>query len=246
MNSPEYFTRSDGVRLAFRRVKGAGPALVFLPGYKSDMMGSKALALEAWAVRAGRAVLRFDYAGCGESEGAFEDGTLISWAEDAQAIVESVERGPVLLIGSSMGGWIMLLLAQALGSQVKGMIGIAAAPDFTDWGFSAQEKGTLQKYGRLERPSDYGPEAVLTTRGFWESGQANRVLGAEIAFTGPVRLLHGQGDVDVPWDVSLRLAAQLRSDDVQVIMIKDGDHRLSRPQDLALLERTVTLLLESL
>ena len=246
MTTPDYFTRPDGLRLAFRRVKGRGPVIVFLAGYMSDMMGSKALALEAWAVREGRAMLRLDYAGCGESEGAFEDGTLASWADDARMIVEGVERGPVVLVGSSMGGWIMLLLALALGSQVKGMVGIAAAPDFTDWGFTSEEKGQLAQYGRLERVSDYGPEPVLTTRAFWASGQANRVLGDDIALSCPVRLLHGHYDADVPWDVSLRLADRLRSDDVQVTLIKDGDHRLSRPQDLVLLERTVAALLESL
>jgi pimeloyl-ACP methyl ester carboxylesterase len=246
MTTPTYFTRPDGLRLAFRRVKGRGPVIVFLPGYMSDMMGSKALALEAWAVREGRAMLRLDYAGCGESDGAFEDGTLASWADDTRMIVEGVERGPVVLIGSSMGGWIMLLLALALGSQVKGMVGIAAAPDFTDWGFTAEEKSRLAKYGQLERASDYGPEPMVTTRAFWASGQANRVLGDDIALSCPVRLLHGQCDADVPWDVSLRLADRLRSDDVQVTLIKDGDHRLSRPQDLALLERTVAALLESL
>jgi pimeloyl-ACP methyl ester carboxylesterase len=246
MTTPTYFTRPDGLRLAFRRVKGRGPVIVFLPGYMSDMMGSKALALEAWAVRDGRAMLRLDYAGCGESDGAFEDGTLASWADDARMIVEGVERGPVILIGSSMGGWIMLLLALALGSQVKGMVGIAAAPNFTDWGFTAEEKGRLAKYGRLERASGYGPEPMVTTRAFWASGQANRVLGDDIALSCPVRLLHGQCDADVPWDVSLRLAERLRSDDVQVTLIKDGDHRLSRPQDLALLKRTVAALLESL
>ncbi len=246
MTTAEFFTRPDGVRLAFRRVKGRGPTIVFLPGYQSDMSGSKALALEAWAIRKGQALLRLDYGGCGESEGAFEDGTLASWAEDARMIIEGVERGPVVLVGSSMGGWIILLLAKALGSQVKGMIGIAAAPDFTDWGFTSQEKGQLQKYGQLERPSDYGPEPMLTTRAFWEAGQANRVLEREIAVGCPVRLLHGQCDADVPWEISVQLAQRLCSDDVQVTLIKDGDHRLSRPQDLALLERTVATLLESL
>ncbi len=244
MLAPEYFIRPDGLRLAFRHIKGRGATLVFLPGYASDMHGSKAVALEAWAIKAGCAMLRLDYAGCGESEGTFEDGTLSSWAEDARMIVEGVVRQPVILVGSSMGGWIMLLLAQALGSQVKAMVGIAAAPDFTDWGFSSEEKGQLAKYGRLERLSDYGPEPMVTTRDFWNSGQANRMLAREIAIHCPVRLLHGQNDPDVPWDIALRLAARLCSDDVQVTLIKDGDHRLSRPQDLALLERTVASLLE--
>ncbi len=239
MSTPSFFIRPDGLRLAFRRVKGTGPTLVFLPGYKSDMMGTKALALEEWAIRHGRAMLRLDYSGCGESEGAFEDGTLALWADDARMIVEGNERGPVLLVGSSMGGWIMLLLALALGDQVKGMVGIAAAPDFTDWGFSPQEKGQIAKYGRLERPSDYGSEPMVTTRAFWESGQANRLLGNTIDISCPVRLIHGQQDTDVPWDISLTLAKQLRSSDVQVNLIKDGDHRLSRAEDIDLLIRTI-------
>ena len=244
MTVPSFFTRPDGLRLAFERVKGKGPTIMFLPGYKSDMKGTKALALEEWAIRNGQAMLRLDYSGCGQSEGAFEEGRLAGWADDARMIVEATERGPVILVGSSMGGWIMLLLALALGDQVKGMVGIAAAPDFTDWGFSAKEKGQIEKYGRLERPSDYGPEPMVTTRGFWQSGQANRVLGADIAITCPVRLLHGQQDTDVPWEISVQLAAKLRSDDVQVTLIKDGDHRLSRQQDIDLLVRTVSLLLD--
>lgn len=208
------------------------------------MMGTKALALEEWAIRKGQAMLRLDYSGCGQSEGAFEEGTLAGWAEDARMIVEATEREPVILVGSSMGGWIMLLLALALGDQVKGMVGIAAAPDFTDWGFSSLEKGQIEKYGRLERPSDYGPEPMVTTRSFWQSGQANRVLGADFAITCPVRLLHGQRDTDVPWQISVQLAERLRSDDVQVTLIKDGDHRLSRQPDIDLLVRTVALLLD--
>ena len=244
MTTSCFFTRPDGLRLAFERVKGEGPTIVFLSGYKSDMKGTKALALEAWAIRNGQAMLRLDYSGSGQSEGVFEDGTLTGWAADARMIVDATERWPVILVGSSMGGWIMLLLALALGDQVKAMVGIAAAPDFTDWGFSAQEKGQIEKFGRLERPSDYGPEPMVTTRSFWQSGQANRVLGADIAITCPVRLLHGQRDTDVPWQISVQLAERLRSDDVQVTLIKDGDHRLSRQPDIDLLVRTVSLLLD--
>ena len=242
---PEYVTRADGVRLAFRRVRGKGPVLVFLPGYMSDMQGSKALALEAWAIKQGRAMLRLDYSGCGESEGAFADGALTTWRDDVLLTISMLERGPVVLVGSSMGGWLMLLVALALGDQVKGLIGIAAAPDFTDWGFSSLDKGLIEKHGRIERPSDYG-EPMLTTAAFWNSGQANRLLSREIALTCPVRLLQGQRDPDVPWETALRLAERLRSADVQTILIKDGDHRLSRDQDIALMLRTVDALLETL
>lgn len=246
LTPPEIVMRADGSRLAFRRVKGRGPTLVFLPGYKSDMSGAKALVLEAFAIKTGRAMLRLDYHGCGESDGAFEDGTLGGWAADARLVIEQVLRGPLVLVGSSMGGWIMLLLALALGSDVKGLVGIAAAPDFTDWGFSSQDKGTIEKTGRLETPWDYAPEPRVTTRAFWRSGQENLLLKSEIALTCPVRLLQGQCDADVPWQTALTLAERLRSSDVQVRLIKDGEHRLSRDSDLGILVATVAELLESL
>jgi pimeloyl-ACP methyl ester carboxylesterase len=246
LNPPEWLGRADGVRLAFRRQPGKGPTLVFLPGYMSDMQGSKAVALEAWAIREGRAMLRLDYSGCGESEGAFENGTLDIWRDDVLLAIDSLIRGPVVLVGSSMGGWLALLVARALPTQVIGMVGIASAPDFTDWGFSDQEKAQLQKHGRLERFSEYGPEPMITTRAFWESGKANRLLQNEIAIDCPVRLIHGQRDSDVPWQISLYIAAQLRSADVQALLIKDGDHRLSRPQDIAVMLQTVQDLLEAI
>lgn len=246
LNPPEWLGRAEGVRLAFRRQPGKGPTLVFLPGYMSDMQGSKAVALEAWAIREGRAMLRLDYSGCGESEGAFENGTLDIWRDDVLLAIDSLTRGPVVLVGSSMGGWLALLVSCALPAQVIGMVGIASAPDFTDWGFSDEEKGQLQKHGRLERFSEYGPEPMITTRAFWESGKANRLLQSEIAIDCPVRLIHGQRDSDVPWQISLDIAAQLRSADVQALLIKDGDHRLSRPQDIAIMLQTVQDLLEAI
>jgi pimeloyl-ACP methyl ester carboxylesterase len=246
LTPPKWLTRADGVRLAFRHQPGEGPTLVFLPGYMSDMQGSKALALEAWAISEGRAVLRLDYSGCGESEGAFDAGTLDVWRKDVLSLIDSLIVGPVLLIGSSMGGWLALLIARALTTQVVGMIGIASAPDFTEWGFSEHEKRQLQMHGRLERFSQYGPEPMITTRAFWESGQANHLLQGEIEIDCPVRLIHGQNDPDVPWRISVDIAAKLCSADVQTILIKDGDHRLSRPQDIALLLRTVGELLEAI
>jgi pimeloyl-ACP methyl ester carboxylesterase len=246
LTPPEWLTRADGIRLAFRRQPGKGPTLVFLPGYMSDMQGSKALALEAWAIREGRAMLLFDYSGCGESEGVFDNGTLNIWRDDVLLMIDLLIRGPVVLIGSSMGGWLALLIARALPSQVVGMIGIASAADFTDWGFTPEEKGLIERYGRLERFSEYGPEPMVTTRAFWESGKANRLLQSEIAIDCPVRLIHGQNDADVPWQISLDTAAQLRSADVQTLLIKDGDHRLSRPQDIAVLLQTVRELLEAI
>lgn len=220
-----------GVRLAYHHSAGRGPTIVFLPGYASDMSGSKAIAIEAWARANGRAYLRFDYAGCGASEGAFEDQTLAHWRDDALAMIDRVE-GPVVLAGSSMGGWIMLL---ADPRRVVGLVGIAAAPDFTDWGFTAEQKMTLLNEGRIEEASDYAPEPTVYTRAFWSSGEANRLMHGEIALDMPVRLLHGQRDPDVPWERSVALAGLIRSDDVQTWLVKDGDHRLSRPQDIALI-----------
>ncbi len=223
--------------LAHHHTAGAAPTIVFLPGYRSDMQGSKVLAMEAWARTRGQAFLRFDYAGCGESPGAFEDQTLASWRDDALRMIDTVVEGPVVLVGSSMGGWLMLLVAQARPERVVAMVGIAAAPDFTRWGFTDAEKATLAAQGRLEQPSDYGPEPMVTTLPFWTSGEANLVLEAPIAFNGPVRLLQGQRDAEVPWELALRLADTLRSDDVQVTLVKGGDHRLSRDADIRLLLR---------
>ncbi len=235
------FARPNRPSLAYSLTAGAGPTLVFLPGYASDMSGTKAVALDAWAQANGRAMLRFDYSGCGASEGAFEDGTLARWRDDALALIDGVTAGPLVLVGSSMGGWIGLLVAEALPDRIAGFIGIAAAPDFTDWGFSQDEKLTIMRDGRFERPSDYGAPLV-TTRGFWQSGEAHRMLQRDIAIECPVRLLHGQRDPDVPWHHSTHLAGKLRSADVQTILVKDGDHRLSRPQDLDLMIATVAAL----
>jgi pimeloyl-ACP methyl ester carboxylesterase len=223
--------------LAHYHTAGASPTIVFLPGYRSDMQGSKVLAMEAWARTRGQAFLRFDYAGCGESPGDFEGQTLASWRDDALGMIDTLVAGPVVLVGSSMGGWLMLLVAQARPERVVGMVGIAAAPDFTRWGFTDTDKATLAKEGRLEQPSDYGPEPMVTTLNFWTSGEANLVLEAPIAFDAPVRLLQGQRDAEVPWELALRLAETLRSDDVQVTLVKGGDHRLSRDADIRLLLR---------
>ena len=242
--TPNFLDRGDGTRLAFHFRPGQGPALLFLPGYASDMQGSKALALDAWAAERGRAMLRFDYAGCGESEGSFEDGTLARWRDDALAMVDASE-GELVLVGSSMGGWLMLLVALARPDRVRALVGIASAPDFSDWGFDQDEKMRILQEGRIEQPSAYGAPMV-TTRAFWQSAESQRLLHGPIAFEGPVRLLHGEADAEVPPWVSQRIAALIRSADVQTILVKDGDHRLSRPQDLALLLRTVETLMESL
>lgn len=226
-------------RLAYRLTEGRGPAIVFLPGYASDMTGTKAVALEEWAKAEGRAFLRFDYAGCGASEGKFEEQSLADWRNDAIAMIDDAVEGPVVLVGSSMGGWIMLLVAKARPERVHALVGIAPAPDFTDWGFSSEEKMYLLQHGRLERANPYGPAPTVYTRRFWQSGEANRLMFGEIAVSQPVRFLQGQKDTDVPWHRTCRLAEMLASSDVQTWLVKDGDHRLSRDTDVALLIRAV-------
>ncbi len=230
---------TDSRPLAYRHTPGTGPTILFLPGYASDMTGTKALAIERWARDTGRAFVRFDYAGCGDSPGDFAEQTLAGWRDDALAMIDQVIEGPVVLVGSSMGGWIMLLAAIARPERMAALVGIAPAPDFTDWGFTQDEKMTLLTQGRLERPSPYAPEPTLFTRAFWSSGEANRVLHRELPIDVPVRLIQGQRDADVPWERTLHLSSRLRSADVQVALVKDGDHRLSRDGDIALILRAI-------
>lgn len=239
-----FLDRGDGVRLAHAFTPGRGPTVLFLPGYMSDMSGTKALHLEAWAEASGRAFLRLDYSGCGASEGDFARGSIRRWAADARAVIEAVLEGPVVLVGSSMGGWIMLHLALALGARVQALVGVAAAPDFTRWGLalSEAERAELAANGEIWRPSAYGPEPYRYTRAFLADAEAACLLDTRIPFTGPVRLLHGMADADVPWQVSLRLAEALASTDVRVHLVKAGDHRLSTPADLALLTATLEAL----
>jgi pimeloyl-ACP methyl ester carboxylesterase len=247
MTHIQHFEIGQNLHLAFRYREGRGPIIMFLPGYMSDMEGGKATALDAWAASQGRAMLRFDYSGCGASGGEFEKQTLANWRGDVLAMMEDVlEERPVVLVGSSMGGWLMLLAALARPDQVKGMVGIAAAPDFTAWGFTQEQKMTILREGRLEEPSPYGERPYVTSRAFWESGESFRLLPAPIGIDCPVRLLHGQADADVPWTYSLEVMRLLRSADVQATFIKDGDHRLSRDKDIALLLAAVNGLLEAL
>ncbi|MDT9599498.1 alpha/beta hydrolase [Sphingosinicella rhizophila] len=244
MNEIEFLNRS-GRRLAYRHRPGGSPTLIFLPGYMSDMEGSKAVALDGWAAAEGRAMLRFDYAGCGASEGAFEAQSLADWRDDALAMIDQV-AGPVVLVGSSMGGWLMLLAALARPQKVAALIGIAAAPDFTSWGFTEAQKREILEQGRIEEPSAYSDQPYVTTKCFWENGEGLKLLDGPVAIECPVRLLHGLDDKDVPWRISYRLMEQLRSADVQMLLLKDGDHRLSRDSDIARLIATVTALLEAL
>ncbi len=216
-------------RIAYRCRQGAQPTLVFFPGYGSDMEGAKALALDVFAERRGVAMLRFDYGGTGSSSGSFEDGTLALWLEESLAAVDQLTKGPLVLVGSSMGGWIALHLAQLRPERIRALVGIAVAPDFTDWGFA-------------DAPS---AEHAGIARGFWESGQQLLLLNGEIVIDCPVRLIHGENDSDVPLNVAFRTMRALRSADVQLNVIKGGGHRLSEPHEIDAILHTVAELLES-
>jgi pimeloyl-ACP methyl ester carboxylesterase len=246
MQNTSRLDRGDGIELAWARQEGRGPTVVFLPGFRSDMTGDKATALAAFCADRGQAMLRFDYSGHGVSGGRFEVGTIGRWTDDALAVIDRLTEGPLVLVGSSMGGWIALLAALARPDRVAALIGIAAAPDFTEalmWrAMTAERRTSLMRDGVMHRPSQYG-EPYPITRALIEDGRTRLLLNAPIALDCPVRLLHGQDDPDVPWELALRIAERVTGSDVQVILVKDGDHRLSRPQDLALLCRTLAPLL---
>jgi pimeloyl-ACP methyl ester carboxylesterase len=236
-----------GEELAWQRLEGRAPCVVFLPGFRSDMTGDKAKALTALCERQGQALLLFDYSGHGASGGRFEHGTIGRWSADALAVIDGLTEGKLLLVGSSMGGWIGLLAALARPGRVAGFIGIAAAPDFTEtlmWNsMTFEERATLMEQGVLQQPSEYGDPYPIT-RVLIEDGRTRLLLDGPIALDCPVRLLHGQRDGDVPWETALRLAGRIVSPDVRVTLVKDGEHRMSRPQDLALLRATMLDLLE--
>jgi len=234
-----HHTLYDGRRVAFRYIHGDGPCLVFLPGYMSDMSGSKATALFAEAQEHGRACLLLDYWGCGQSDGAFAEGKLSRWRDEVLALVASYVSGPVLLVGSSMGGWLMLLVAEHLKHRLAGLIGIAPAPDFTRWGYSEDQRAALAAGETIYEANPYGPEATPTHAKFFADAECHLRLDGAIDLACPVRLLHGKADADVPWKISLRLEAALRSDDIQVTLVEDGDHRLSRTSDIAALKAIV-------
>jgi pimeloyl-ACP methyl ester carboxylesterase len=234
---PSRLRLEAGASLAFHHTPGCGPGVLFCGGFISDMSGTKARALEAHCAAAGRAFTRFDYQGHGASSGRFADGTIGLWASDALAVVDRVGEGPLIVVGSSMGGWIALLVALARRQRVGGLLGIAAAPDFTEdlllAQASASQRQELAERGFWMQPSAYGEAPFPVTARLLEDGRDHLVLRRPIALTCPVHLLHGQRDPDVPWETSLRLAERLESEDVTVELIKAGDHRLSTPRDLA-------------
>ena len=241
--SISFLKQDDGARLAYRRREGRGPTILFLPGYASDMEGTKAVALDDFAAEQGLPMLRFDYSGTGSSEGAFEDGTLERWADEAILALDRLTEGPVVLVGSSMGGWIALHLALRRPERVAALVGIAAAPDFTEWGFPDHLKLRLAAGETLRREFPDGG-AQVTTSGFWTSGQAMRLLDSEIPIDCPVRLIHGDSDEDVPLEIAFRLKDRLHSGDVQVTIIKGGGHRLSAPHEIDAIRRAVAAILE--
>lgn len=243
MPGPSFLTTPEGRRIAHHLTPGAAPGVVFLGGFRSDMEGTKAVHLEDWARRTGRGFLRLDYSGHGQSSGDFLDGCIGDWAEDAIAAISGLTRGPQVLVGSSMGGWISLLVAKALPGRVAGLVGIAAAPDFTEDGmwaaFSEDERRQLAETGRVEQPSDYSDAPYVITRRLIEDGRRRLVLRDPLPLPFPVRLLQGTADADVDRSVALRLLDHAEGEDIRLTLVKGADHRFSTPHCLALVERTV-------
>lgn len=231
-----------GQKIAYRQTEGqSGHGFVWLSGFNSDMQGTKVLALEAWAKTEGHGFLAFDYSGHGQSSGAFKDGIISDWRDDTLAVIDALTHGPQILVGSSMGGWMALLAALARPERVAGLVLIAPAPDFTAklmWPTLPEAaRATILREGLWMQPSDYG-EAVPITHDLIRDGEANQVLDAPIPFSGPVRILQGMLDPDVPWTHAQRLVDTITTDDLVFTLIKDGDHRLSRDQDISRLINT--------
>jgi pimeloyl-ACP methyl ester carboxylesterase len=252
IDAPEYLevgSAANARKIAVRKQPGTAPGIFWLGGFKSDMRGTKAEALGEHAARSGRAYVRFDYSGHGESGGRFEDGTISRWLEEALAVFERFARGPQIVVGSSMGGWIALLLARALAKRssgnatLAGLLLIAPAPDFTEelmWaGFSPEVKHEIEHKGFWMRPSAYGEDPYPVTRTLIEDGRNNLVLNEPIELGCPVRILQGVQDPNVPYTHAMKLVSCLAQDDVVLTLVKDGDHRLSRPEDIERLLRTV-------
>lgn len=248
--SPSQLVREDGATVAYHRTAGASPGVVFLTGYMSDMTGGKATRLEAFCRERGQAFVRFDYLGHGASSGRFVEGTIGRWAEDAVAVIDALTDGPQILVGSSLGGWIMLLASLRRPERIAGLVGIAAAPDFTEDlivpSLSSQQHAQLNIDGMVPVYSPYDPEPTPVTRKILEDGRDHLVLREEIALDCPVRLIHGMQDPDVPWKTALRLADRLRSTDIEILLVKAGEHRLSEVYDLDRLCETLEALLRRL
>lgn len=242
-----YLEREGQPRLAYNFTPpskdGADwPVVMFCGGYRSDMGGTKAMYLEGACKKRGQGYVRFDYSGHGESGGDFKDGTIGSWFSDALAILNTVVEGPVLLVGSSMGGWIALLLAQARPERVAGLIGIAPAPDFTQEVYAKltpEQQISIQELGYLSVPNDYSDEPYYFTKALFEDGERNLLLNSPKVAPFPMHLIHGKLDTDVPFETSLRIKQVYQGDIIDITCVEDGDHRLSRPQDLELIDAVI-------
>ncbi|OWY01554.1 alpha/beta hydrolase [Thioclava sp. IC9] len=245
----EYFDTQEGRRIAYNLTPGKGPGVVFLGGFKSDMEGTKALALEDWAKREGRAFLRFDYSGHGVSDGAFEDGAIGDWFEDARDVIMAKTEGPQILVGSSMGGWISLLMAREHPEKVAGLVTIAAAPDFTEDGywasFDKETRHKLESEGSIAVPSDYGEPYVITRR-LINEGRERLVLRSPLALPFPTRFLQGTADEAVSTETAIRLLEHAEGADMRLTLVKGADHRFSDPDCLALIETALAEVLARL
>ncbi|MCC1494795.1 carboxylesterase [Cognatishimia sp. F0-27] len=247
MSEISYMEGPRGDRLAYAKTEGRGPCIVFLPGYRSDMGGTKVVHLEAWARREGRAFLRLDYAGHGASGGVFEEGCIGDWTDDAEAVIRAVCDTPVVLVGSSMGGWVACLLSQRM--RLKAFVGIAAAPDFTEDGFwasfSEAQRRQVMEEGQLIMPSPH-EDPYVVTRKVIEDGRRHLVLRDRLPMDWPVRLMQGSEDEAVTRDTALALFDRIESPDLTLTLVKNGDHRFSSPECLAHLEKTVADLIADL
>jgi pimeloyl-ACP methyl ester carboxylesterase len=245
---PRFWTRDDGARIAYHRRDGRSPTVVFFGGFSSDMTGTKASHLDDWCRDRGQAYLRFDYQGHGASSGRFVDGTIGTWRDDALAVIEGCTEGPVMMVGSSMGAWIMVLVARALSRSIHGLVGLAAAPDFTEeliWRRLPEDvREQLASEGVIHVPSDYDVEGCPISHTLVSEARDHLLLDTRIPLDCPVRLVHGLDDTDVPWEMSHRLLQTLICDDATLELVKGGDHRLSEPEDLARLSRAVGELLD--
>ena len=240
---------TTGYSLAVKRQQGKSPWIIFFGGFRSDMEGAKAQYLSNWCAQTGQSFLRFDYSGHGQSGGSFEQGSISQWTQDALEVIEAFSPGPYILVGSSMGDWIMLRTALALGHRVKGLIGIAAAPDFTRdliaMELTSEQRELLDHNGQITVSSEYDPDGYILTQSFMDDGEQCCLLDAPLPIHAPVRLLQGHEDHEVPWQTALRLSDCLEATDVRVQLLKDGDHRLSSPEHLALIGDTLAELIKT-
>lgn len=249
MTEPHQLTTAQGRRIAYHFRPGQGPCVVFLGGFKSDMTGTKAVYLQDWAEASGRSFLRLDYSGHGVSSGDFLDGAIGDWFEDALAVLSAVTAGPLVLVGSSMGGWLALLVAKAIPARIVGLVGIAVAPDFTEdsmWAdFTAAQRAEIMAKGQIALPSEYADAPYIITRRLIEDGRDSLVLRGPLQLNFPIRLLQGTDDSDVPPSVALRLLDHAEGADIRLTLVKGADHRFSTPACLSLITDAITEVLKA-